>query len=319
MAPRRVPDPGVAVVPVPLTADLLGQARCRGRDKAARRGIGHQLERDRRAVQRFTPPARVRRLRQPRLPEGSRVGEEPLHLGHSHLTGAIGGASLQQHPAHLAGLQGDLRMQVALRVHLSASTVLVTWLPDDVQSDGLMGTPEHGTVLRQVCLVGRAAIVEPGSHVDVERHVTSDAAHHSDDPVPRGGHCAGCRRHEVGHLTHARLSQETGDEDCRVREVQLLGGDGVCNGAHSEVTPSAMVQEGPEHARRVEAWRAEPVDRSVGADKGARLEVADQTVFSDGRVVIEHSVSPCCFGVRARPGAAVSGGRPGAVRVRPRA
>src|SRR3712207_8173599 len=48
---RRVPYPGVAVVPVALAADLLGQAGRRCRDEAAGGGVGQELERDRRSVQ----------------------------------------------------------------------------------------------------------------------------------------------------------------------------------------------------------------------------------------------------------------------------
>ena len=60
---RGVADPRVAVVPVALAAELLGQRRGRrGHERAGRR-VGEQLERQRRAVHHLAPAAAVARLR----------------------------------------------------------------------------------------------------------------------------------------------------------------------------------------------------------------------------------------------------------------
>ena len=69
---RGVAHPGVPVVPVALAAHLLGQAGGGGGDQRAGRGVGHQLQRDRRPLQRLPPPAGVRRLREPAAPEAPR-------------------------------------------------------------------------------------------------------------------------------------------------------------------------------------------------------------------------------------------------------
>jgi hypothetical protein len=46
-----------------------------------------------------------------------------------------------------------------------------------------------------------------------------------------------------------------------------------------------MVQQGAEDAGRVEAGGAEPVDGAVGADQRRRLQVSDQTVIGNQRVL----------------------------------
>ena len=81
----RVPDPGVAVVPVAFAADLLGQPGRRCGHQAAGRGVGHELEGDGGAVNRLAPAAEVGGLRHPGLPEAHGLVEELLDLGHPHL------------------------------------------------------------------------------------------------------------------------------------------------------------------------------------------------------------------------------------------
>ena len=117
-----------------------------------------------------------------------------------------------------------------------------------------------------------------------EAHLAPDAPDHPHEPVPVRGDDAG-DRHEVDHLTDAGLGHEPGDEDRGVREVQLLAGDGLHGGPDPEVPPSLVVEQRPEDARRVEPWCAEPVDGAVGGDERRGLEVADEAVVGDERVV----------------------------------
>jgi hypothetical protein len=56
-------------------------------------------------------------------------------------------------------------------------------------------------------------------------------------------------------------------------------------GRDAEVAAVLGVQERPEHARGVEAGQAQPVDGPVRADERGRLEVADQAVVADERVL----------------------------------
>ncbi len=66
---RRVPQPAVAVVPVAVAAELLGQRGGHGRDDAAGGGVGQRLEGDQRANHRVPVGAFVGAPRCPLLPE----------------------------------------------------------------------------------------------------------------------------------------------------------------------------------------------------------------------------------------------------------
>ena len=65
---RGVADPRVAVVPVALAADLLGQRGRRRGDERAGRRVGEQLQRERGAVDHLAPAPAVARLLQPAAP-----------------------------------------------------------------------------------------------------------------------------------------------------------------------------------------------------------------------------------------------------------
>src|SRR5262249_48320798 len=51
------------------------------------------------------------------------------------------------------------------------------------------------------------------------------------------------------------------------------------------VAAAVAVEDPAEHARRVEARAAEPVDRSFGTDERDGAQVADDAVIGDGEVV----------------------------------
>src|SRR6185312_9159510 len=102
---------------------------------------------------------------------------------------------------------------------------------------------EHRAPLVDLHLVPGTPVVEPGRDLDVERHLPSDAAQHTDDLVPGGGHAAGKGRHEVHDLSHALVGQEPGHENGGVREVQLLAGDRVRRRMNGAVTASTVVQQ----------------------------------------------------------------------------
>ncbi len=80
---RGVADPRVAVVPVALAAELLGQRAGRRGDDRAGRGERQQLERQRRAVDHLAPAAAIARVREPVAPvaDGGLERSERLALG----------------------------------------------------------------------------------------------------------------------------------------------------------------------------------------------------------------------------------------------
>ena len=65
---RRVPEPGVTVVPVPLSPDPLGQTHRGGGDERARRIVDHELEDEHGPVYYLPPPSLIGAVREPASP-----------------------------------------------------------------------------------------------------------------------------------------------------------------------------------------------------------------------------------------------------------
>jgi hypothetical protein len=130
--------------------------------------------------------------------------------------------------------------------------------------------------------VRRAAVVEAGLDLDPEAHVAPDAEHAPDEPLPRRSRRR--HRHEVLDLPDARLRQEPGDQDVRVREVELLYRRGTPHRCDPVVAAPVAVEDRAEDARRVEPGAAVPVDRPVGADERDRPQVADHPVLGNRQV-----------------------------------
>ena len=282
---RGIAHPGVAVVPVALPTDLLGQAGGRRRHQPAGRGVGHQLQRDGRAVQHLPPAPGVGAAVEPGAPERDGVVEHALELGHPDLPRRPLGGRLQHQATNVAGLQVDRQLHVAL-LDAAVGEPLVVGLPYRVHGQGERIGGEHGAVLGDLCAVRAAAVVEPRRHLDLETHLPPHAAHHPDEPVVVGGFPAR-RRHEVDDLTHPVLGDEPGDENGGVREVHLLRLVAAPRRTDPEVAAPDVVEQGAEHARRVEARAAEPVDRTFRTDQRRGLKITDQAV-----------VGNCCLGHR---------------------
>ena len=217
---RGVPDPGVAVVPVPLAAHLLRQRSGRCGDEAAGRRVGHELERDRRALDHLAPAAPVGRSLEPGAPERRRLRVVLRDLQRADLPRRPR-APLEHHAAGLAGRQRQRaawRSPSSLRTWASRSSSRSrTACRVSPSSPGREDRPRLG----EPHLVRSSAVVEAGGDGDVERQRAPDARHHPDQPVP-GGPVPRRRRHEVDHLADPVLGEEAGDEDRRVRQVQLL-------------------------------------------------------------------------------------------------
>src|SRR5262249_38680630 len=74
----RIPDPGVAVIPVALAANALRQAACGRRDNRAGRLVGQQLQREGGTVHHFSPAASISGLADPSLPKFDGSAEQIL-------------------------------------------------------------------------------------------------------------------------------------------------------------------------------------------------------------------------------------------------
>src|SRR4029078_4924569 len=136
---------------------------------------------------------------------------------------------------------------------------------------------EYGPVGAHIRLVRRASVVETWCEVDVKAHLAAHAAQHPDQTMPVCGDFA-ADRHEVIDLADPGLTEISGDENGGVREVHLLGVEGILRRADPKVTATTLVQQRPEDAGRVKPRNAEPVDGPVGRDQRSRLKVTDQAM-----------------------------------------
>jgi hypothetical protein len=125
-----------------------------------------------------------------------------------------------------------------------------------------------------------AAVVEPRLQLHEELHLAARYPNLTDDPVAVG-RPAFDHRHEVLHLADAIGSQETGDQDRGIREVQLLGDVVVGGRPDAEIAALFGVQQRAEYARRVEARAAEEVDRAIMRYQRSRLQITDQPLITD--------------------------------------
>lgn len=192
---RAVAHPGEPVVPVALSADLLGQAHGRRRDEGAGGSVGEELERDDRTVHQLGPAAPVAGLAQPALPETGGLivlcGEPVDREGCGCL--AAGRADGEHDAARLAGAQRHPAAYV-LAVPLQREGGLQV----RVHPRG----PENTRVLAELQLVLCPAVVEARAALEREVDGPPHGPHDAYQGVTVGGGAGPVRRHEVDHLAH---------------------------------------------------------------------------------------------------------------------
>ncbi len=259
---RGVADPRVAVVVVALAADLLGQRRGRRGDDRARRRVGEQLQRQRRALHHLAPAAAVARTARASGASTRRWRRTPRRSRAPGTRGRCGpGATLSStNDCDLpAASSNTTRTPLPTRCSLRSLPPSIFATAPSSASVRISRAEQHA-VRVHLDLVLRAPVVEPRLHLDEPADL---AAHHEHAPDQAVAVRAGARdRHEVLHLPHAAGREEARDQDVRVREVELLRGPVVAVGAQRVEAAVVRVEDRAEHARGVERRAAVPVDRA---------------------------------------------------------
>ena len=98
--------------------------------------------------------------------------------------------------------------------------------------------------------------------------------------------------HEVGYLGDAVRIEEPRQQHVGVREIELLARGTLEERRDLESSATLGIDEGCEDRWRVEVRQAEEVDGSVHAHQSNGVEVADDTVFPDGRITTRHQSAP---------------------------
>ncbi len=286
---RRVADPREAVVPVALPAGRLGQRRGRCGDDRAGRRVGQALERERRALQ----------VRAPRV-VGELAAVEPVLPVVRGPDQALVGLLVGPRRRVLApGQGGEHRLALLHHVPRGGARALDAEVEirhePQLQVDVLRLRQELVVVLAAV-LPGRALapVVERGLARQPDLHLAVDAADHAQQDmvgvvvgrraaVRAGAVVLVVPRADEQHVAHddpaparapARLQHH------RARQVAPAGRHLDARRGEPEVAGVA-VQQRAEHAGRVHARQAEPLDAAVGRDERGGLAVGEEAVVGD--------------------------------------
>ncbi len=287
----RVADPGVAVVPVALAAGRLGQRGGGGRHHRPGGRVGQALQRQRRALQ-VGPPRMVREVaaRQPVLP----VMRGP----HQPAVGVVEGARRrraapgQGHEAALALLEhgaGDGARALEADVEVAGQRQLLLGA----------GARAGALVIARLGIRPRAegaAVVEHrlAIHDQLDRSV--HAAHRAQQDVLGvvvGGRAAlGARpllllvpRADQQHVAHddpAGAGPPACLQHVGAGQVAPRGGHLHVGRPEAEATGVA-VQDGAEHAGRVDPRHAQPLDVARRRNQSGRLAIGQEAELGDGR------------------------------------
>ncbi len=284
-----VAQPTEAIVPVPVPAERLGQRRRRRGDDAAGGLVGERLERDERAHHRVAVGTFVTAVLGPLGPEG--LGEvDGVVAVQRWRRVLVGGVPDQREGKTLALGDGEVgdRPQV-LPLRLDA-------VP---QGDGVGPGREPGQPLVAGDPGHDLAVVEAHRqlHVHVDRAADAlDGADQVGVVVPDG--------HAVGDAHRPARRVELGLEHERIRPVPATRGeDGTLAAGRRElpVAVGLVTEEPSEAGGGVEVRQAHPVDRSVDADEGGGVQVADDGVILDALAHGPHSCRSNPLGRRFSP------------------
>ena len=277
-----VADPGESVIPIQRSAQALGQGSRGRRDEGAGRQILHQLQRQRRAVQRLVEAPAVSRRPKPRDPvviglvqvdvgvlERNRGGKLATSF---HMVEQHGGTVPRHHPA---GDDRDAVDQFERRV----ARIL------EVDAAFIAFDHEHPGADRDQ-LGHPAAEVEARLEGQLPVGRAGDRLHHADQaqrvrgPPPLA---LDRDRHPIDHPHPGAVAAPDGLHHIGVTPV-LAEGERFAGRAELEVTAMVPIEQPAEDPRTVKARQAHPVDRAGLADQCRGPKVADHPIVTDRRI-----------------------------------
>ena len=282
----RVADPAVAVVPVPLAARCLGQRSGERRDRRPRRHVREALDRQRRPLD-----------HRPKLVVGDRRAGEPVapepRRRRELIGGLVGGGGDQRFVAPcqcaIDGLAGAQHVAGPSPAGLDAHEH-VGLQPECLVAAGRIRSMP---IRPKRPLAGNAPVVERGlaHQIDLDAAVDALGGPHERVVGILVGRRSGVGCHRVlpaprshrqrvahDHPTRRRLPRR--HQRVGPRLVDPVTGDVDPEWAEPEAARAA-VEQGTEHARRVEPRDAQPVDRAVRGHERARVAVRQEPVVGD--------------------------------------
>src|SRR5262249_13739328 len=273
---RRIPDPGVAVIPVAHATDLLRETAGGCRDHGPGRREGQELEHHGRAVHEFTPapgmaegsqplPPVVQGFGQEGLPRQARFQEGPVMSILQVLQDKRGALARLQHKFdhYSLGVTGQREATDQGELHRAGS------------EDRAASFEHH--------LVWTPGKVECWLTFQAEADGATDSTHHAHNLMGLAPLFGLFNGHEVHHLTHPLDAEKAGQQDTAVWQVHLFVLLVVQGGDLEEAT-FLVVQDGGKKTGRVKVWQAAPVDRAIDPDQSYSVESANHPIAFYGFV-----------------------------------
>ena len=277
--PRAVPQPGEAIVPVADAAQRLRQRRGRRGHDRARRLVDQQADGEVGADEIVAQVAVVGEFG-----DGGVVApDDALHLPPA-VHRAQGGQTLDA----IDDCEFDMLALGDRELRDGALPAVGRGL-DDERLSGDEGDGRALRIRRERAVADErqrrraAGVVEPRLELEAHRDAAANAPDDADDLVRRDGIARRRMRHKVGDDDLAAVRRVGRLQDGGVVDVALRRG-GVALRREGAVAAFGVVQDGGEHARRVETREARPINGAAVADERARVHIADDAVVVDGRV-----------------------------------
>jgi len=92
-------------------------------------------------------------------------------------------------------------------------------------------------------------------------------------------------RHEIRYFGNTLLGKKTGQEDIRIRQVDLFLPGAIENGSDAEPSSFFVVEDRGEDRGGIEMGEAHEVDRPVHSDESDRFQISDDPVILDWLVI----------------------------------
>ncbi len=271
-----VPNPTEAVIPVTLTANLLGEGGGGGCDDGPGRGVRERLQRDRRAFDADAGAVAIGNFRRPLIPPVSglvKLGAQPFGrvVPNTHRLVPLRAVILQSETARLAGAHAQLPSQVM----------------------GILDLQRHVTVDQQarVAAAGKHCLlayrpdprfdlgeIQAGHDVYTEDHRAADAAHDPDEFPARALAPSRAHGEEIDQLGFVASRLEGRDEDEAVAQVGAPAGV-TPRRCDRKVAAPVPVQQSAEATVGVETGKAAPIDHSIARDQRGGMTVANERVI----------------------------------------
>ena len=272
---RGVANPAVAVVPVPLAADTLGQRRGRRRRDRSRLREHEQLQRERGPQDRGAPGAGVAQPSRPVVPECRRGVQPRLDVAprREHERLAVCRDQRQHRPATVRDVEtpgdGALLQGRAAGVPRADRERVAA-----VHGDGPC-PPRHEPRRRR-------GVTEARLDPPAQGHPAGQAFDTSGELANRAQSDPG-KRHRIGHAHGSARGHERGLKHVGPGQVPAPRVERDV-GAQLEIATAVGVEEGGEDAGRVEVRQAQPVDATIARDQRDGSAIADHGIVPDRRV-----------------------------------